>query len=537
MHLARPQRDARIYALFKWEGSLSPLLPRSLRAYLKVTSLSYHVVIDELSVSLSRASLEPLRLSLPLNFQQCAVPTARSAMRSTIQSSRPRLVRCSVAHVSKPSYESIVPPWTVFTRAEHAIATPPAPKESYRRVLTGHFQPSPIRVTELPIFLRDACSCPKCVDTSTSQKLFETVDIPLNIEIQSNEATQGDDISVTWRNDIPGYEHHTSIYSKSSFNKWKSIRHRLQASHSLMIQTPWDRTMIESKNLTLDYDSYMNSPSTLHKALNHLHNYGLFFLASVPSDTTSISTIGTRIGPLQNTFYGSTWDVRSVPSAKNVAYTSSHLGFHMDLLYMADPPKVQILHCMKASTSGGESLFSDALAAIFALLKECKPDDKIRMSRLFDLPVTYRYKNDGHWYQYSRPMVETNYIAQRDKYTPGSGKISAINWSPPFQAPFEVSITQPSLNNYIRTAKQFKALVEDNAAVFETRMDEGTCVVFDNRRILHARRAFSSEGGERWLRGAYVGGDDFMSRLRMLNEEYGLVNNRKPKVETNDEVV
>ncbi|KAI4127188.1 MAG: hypothetical protein LQ347_004704 [Umbilicaria vellea] len=454
-------------------------------------------------------------------------------MRSTIQSSRPRprLVRCSVVHGNKPSYESIVPPWTAFTRAEHAVATPPAPQKLDRRTKDGRERTRSVALKERPVFFRDACSCPKCVDKTTSQKLFETVDIPLNIEVQSKETTQGDDISVTWRNDIPGYEHHTSIYSKSSFTKWGTLEGRLRASHSVMFQKPWDRTTIESKNLTLDYDSYMNSPSTLHKALDHLHKYGLFFLAAVPSDTTSISTIGTRIGPLQNTFYGSTWDVRSVPSAKNVAYTSSHLGFHMDLLYMADPPKVQILHCMKASTDGGESLFSDALAATFVLLKDPVANEELRLSSLFSFPVTYRYKNDGHWYQYTRPMLETSHNSYRNKYLPDHRRITAINWSPPFQAPFEVFTDQLSLTKFIRAAKQFKALVEDNAAVFETRMDEGTCVVFDNRRILHARRAFSSEGGERWLRGAYVGGDDFMSRLRMLNEEYGVLQAAEDKVE------
>lgn len=346
--------------------------------------------------------------------------------------------------------------------------------------------------------------------------------------------TQNGDISITWQNDIPGCTQHTSIYSESFVDRYQSLISRIRASYTSMIQMPWDRVTIESKKLTLDYDSYMSSATTLHRALQHLHNYGLFFIASVPTDPTSISTIGTRIGPLQNTFYGPTWDVRSVPSAKNVAYTSSHLGFHMDLLYMADPPKVQILHCMKASTHGGESLFSDALAAVFAILRregqEGKDGDGKQSGSMFHHPVTYRYKNDGQWYQYTRPMFETNLVYQKNKCLLRSGRAAAINWSPPFQAPFEIDITQTRLGEYLKMAKQFKAHVEDDAAVFETRLDEGTCVVFDNRRVLHARRAFSSEGGERWLRGAYVGGDAFMSRLRMLNEEYGPAEDVEAKV-------
>ena len=56
--------------------------------------------------------------------------------------------------------------------------------------------------------------------------------------------------------------------------------------------------------------------------------------------------------------------------------------------------------------------------------------------------------------------------------------------------------------------------------VFEYRLKEGECVVFDNRRVLHARRAFDASQGERWLKGAYVDDDVFFSRLRVLQERF-----------------
>jgi hypothetical protein len=51
-------------------------------------------------------------------------------------------------------------------------------------------------------------------------------------------------------------------------------------------------------------------------------------------------------------------------------------------------------------------------------------------------------------------------------------------------------------------------------------MQEGECVIFNNRRVLHGRKAFDAEGGERWLKGAYVDTDVLMSRWRVLNEKY-----------------
>lgn len=51
-------------------------------------------------------------------------------------------------------------------------------------------------------------------------------------------------------------------------------------------------------------------------------------------------------------------------------------------------------------------------------------------------------------------------------------------------------------------------------AIFQTKLCEGTCVIFDNWRVLHARKGFS--GGERWLRGAYVGEADFQKCMLEL---------------------
>ena len=45
----------------------------------------------------------------------------------------------------------------------------------------------------------------------------------------------------------------------------------------------------------------------------------------------------------------------------------------------------------------------------------------------------------------------------------------------------------------------------------------GDLVIFDNRRLLHARDAFDvSQGGSRWLQGCYLERDEARSRLRML---------------------
>ncbi len=266
----------------------------------------------------------------------------------------------------------------------------------------------------------------------------------------------------------------------------------------------------------ISYNSYMKSEKSLHEALTQLSRYGLLFLSDVPSSEESVINIGTRIGPLRDSFYGRTWDVKSVPNAKNVAYTHQNLGLHMDLLYMREPPGLQLLHCLRASCSGGNSLFSDS----YRTATRFREADAFHFKALLNFPVTYHYRNAGQHYHYTRPTVELEKYGY-DKKAPD---IAAVNWAPPFQAPFEIDIgcsyRGKVLGAYLEAARRFAGLVEADTALFELRLEEGQCVIFNNRRVLHARRAFDIGTGERWLKGAYLDSDVFFSKLRVSTESF-----------------
>lgn len=398
------------------------------------------------------------------------------------------------------------------------------------------------------VFLRDSCSCVLCVDPSTTQKRFESADIPPDIHPASLDLRDDGSVQIKWERDIPGFDDHMSVYDPSFGDRNKDLQSRLEAtSNAQDRRIPWDYKIISRKIETVDFSSYMNSPAKLFSSLEHLNQFGLLFLHSVPSRLDSVTAIAKKIGPLKETFYGSSWDVKSIPSAKNVAYTSTHLGFHMDLLYLDDPPGLQILHCLQASTQGGESLFSDALRAV-AQIQKSRPDLYTILERF---PVTYHYRNNHEYYQQTRPHIEVttsphdawNYEGDPEILRPAA-PIKAINWSPPFQAPFLVDIgddtrplpthedrttnldasqsTQPpgsEFHRYLEAIRYLKRELEADDAVFEQKMEPGTAVIFDNRRVVHARRAFENQGGERWLRGAYVNTDAFRSRLKVLKEE------------------
>lgn len=188
---------------------------------------------------------------------------------------------------------------------------------------------------------------------------------------------------------------------------------------------------------------------------------------------------------------------------------------------MENPPGLQLLHCLRASEKGGESLFSDTFSACQSMQEKFND----QLGTLQQFPVTYWYKNDGVNYQHTKPVIERCSNAFERPY-------EAVNWAPPFQAPFFVGVGNgssdcfqgsvpynSSLKSYIKAAKTFKNFIEDPASVYETKMEAGTCAIFNNRRIVHARRGFEDREGTRWLRGCYVDTDAFASQLRALYEE------------------
>jgi len=370
------------------------------------------------------------------------------------------------------------------------------------------------------IFLRDSCTCAQCVDTSTRQKRFDSADIPSNIRIRSVESgKRTGNITLTWKHDIPGFgPDHTTVLS---YNKWLKGAPYSPVTHTYQDgKQAWLESHISRNIRTFTYQDYMSDDRVVYELLRQLQKFGLVFIKDLPEAESSVVETANRIGPLKNTFYGETWDVRSVSNAKNVAYTDVHLGFHMDLLYMQQPPRLQLLHCLRASEQGGVSLFSDSYRAMQQLYEF----DQAAFWTLVETPVNFHYDNDNHHYFRSRRTFE---LQQGISEIPeNSAKVwkymEAVNWAPPFQAPFnhtggEVALAK-SMRAWHGAAQTFRDLTESHRAVYRRQMKPGECVIFDNRRILHARTAFA--GGERWLRGAYLDDDPYLSKMRVLERTY-----------------
>lgn len=354
--------------------------------------------------------------------------------------------------------------------------------------------------------LRDACECDKCVDPHSGQKNFGTTDIPSQLSVQSSRRMDDASLEVIWDKDFLTGEQHKSIFPAEQIRSWFLNPNGRQPKAPLPTQRLWDSETFAASPCRVEYDDWMSDGRKFQEAVAQLHNYGLVFIDSVPKSEESVVSIATRIGHVMETFYGRTWDVRSKPQAENVAYTNTFLGLHQDLLYTADPPRIQFLHCLENSCEGGESIFSDSLRA--AKLVGLGPPD------LYDALCTrrlrYHYKKDGHFYEQTRPVLDSK----------GKGDVF---WSPPFQSPGQrVSKTRGGhklMTKWVEAAKIFRKFLEDEEWLYEHKLRPGQCVIFDNLRVMHGRRRFDTSAGSRWLKGTYVSNDEWKSKKMTLAKE------------------
>ena len=188
---------------------------------------------------------------------------------------------------------------------------------------------------------------------------------------------------------------------------------------------------------------------------------------------------------------------------------------------MTNPPNFQILHCLQASTTGGgESVFVDAFRAAEMILQ--KSPNRAEHP-LCTYPVPYHYHHvdakadlrNNHSYAHSHPVIE---LDERQN-------IVNVNWSPPFQAPLRpdppkngFGVPPCPLRDWHQAAQEFAQIIDRPDMQFEYLLKPGEAVIFNNRRVLHARMAFDVAKGPRWLKGAYIDGDSVWSKLGVLRE-------------------
>lgn len=275
----------------------------------------------------------------------------------------------------------------------------------------------------------------------------------------------------------------------------------------------------------VSYDSIKSGEKGVYHWLKELNEHGVVIVQGAPTVEDTVLDVASIIAKPIYTIYGESFEVAVDPEPINVAYSPVALAAHVDLVYYESPPGLQLLHCRQFddSVEGGESTFIDGFYAA-EILRRRNPE---AFQTLCRVPATFQKVH------YSR-VTPVHLVTQRPHISVGGPNgdeyVTGVFWAPPFEGPLRVpeEDVQKYYEAYVEFSKVLQQMEDEEIpGLIKFRMRPGEISVFNNRRMLHGRRAFwKAEGkgvgnGKRILQGCYLNIDEYKSRFNVLVNTIG----------------
>ncbi|XP_032080386.1 gamma-butyrobetaine dioxygenase isoform X1 [Thamnophis elegans] len=352
------------------------------------------------------------------------------------------------------------------------------------------------------VWLRDNCQCPDCFLHSAKARKLLLENLDIDIEVKDVILTeQKKKVNIVWPDD------HTSEFEAEWLKKrCFSDQARAKAREELFLSERqyWGS---ELELPTMDFEEVLHSDERAYKWLVTLKKVGIVLLTGAAIKQGEILKLGQRIGFLRLTFYGPTWQVQDKLDANNVAYTTEKLSFHTDYPVLQFPPGIQFLHCIKQTSTGGESEVVDGFHVANKLKEQNPCAFKILTSTFVDFTDT------GVDYCDFAMQAKQRIIDVDEK-----GQVIRINFNNATRDTI-FDIPAEKVKPFYAALKDYVVLLNSTDYKYSYKMKPGDIVVFDNWRLLHGRQSYQA-GAEisRHLEGAYADWDVVMSRLRNLQK-------------------
>jgi gamma-butyrobetaine dioxygenase len=344
------------------------------------------------------------------------------------------------------------------------------------------------------IWLRDNCSCADCRHPGNGQKLFNIGDIAEGIRVDEVREDNGK-VHVRFAPDG-----HAAVFDGEWLRTWSLAEG--QAPPDLRTEDAkrtWDATDVGPLP-NADWVAYQNDPAVKAAALDAVVRLGFVVLRGVETTERRVLDVAESFGFIRDTNYGELFDVRIEANPVNLAFTGLPITPHTDNPYRDPVPTLQILHCLRNATQGGDSGFVDGFKAA-ALLREENPEAFDVLSRI---EVTFEFSSADAELSATRPMIGL------DPY----GRVREIRFNNRSMQP--VRLRAADSERFYTAYRAFAEVINRPQLQIVFRMRPGDCVIFDNIRLLHARTGFEGEAGERHLQGCYADLDGLESTLAVL---------------------
>ncbi|HUV22609.1 MAG TPA: gamma-butyrobetaine dioxygenase [Gammaproteobacteria bacterium] len=343
------------------------------------------------------------------------------------------------------------------------------------------------------LWLRDHCQMPASRNLANGQRLLNITDIPLDIGI-ADASLDGHRLVIEFTGDG-----HRSEFDLDWLRNNCYCLNQAQDDRSEARKTLWDKQFFDDGLPRCHYADFCNRPGAQLAALRAVRDLGFVVLDGVDCESGEILRVIKQFGFVRETNYGPLFDVRTTVDPTNLAFTNLGLGCHLDNPYRDPVPGLQLLHCLESSTTGGESILQDGFMAAGILRLE-NPAHFELLSRNW---INFRFRDGASDLQARVPFIEVNDHEQVIKVRFNNRSIDTLKLPPAIMREF-----YPAYRHYAEILER-----EELQVVFK--LQPGELMLFDNTRILHARKAYSATG-TRHLQGAYSDLDGLYSSLRRL---------------------
>lgn len=345
------------------------------------------------------------------------------------------------------------------------------------------------------------------LETMTRESMLEPRDLPTERDLRAATVDDSGALVLDWSDG-----RNTRVHP--GWLRYVADDAHLPAS-ALPVQTMWTAADF-SVPPTIDGSRIVDDDDVLEQWLSLLVQYGLCRLTDTPTDLDFTRRLISHIGPIRDTNFGPVWSVQLKPNPDSTAYTRLDLGQHTDLPTREVPPGFQFLHCVENTVAGGWSRMSDGWAVVEAIRTEH--------------PDAYEALTTLEWVFMNRaPDAEHRWIGPIIDHGSRHQPLTLRAFYPVRSAPHMAHEDIPRAYESLRL---FAEIARDPRFQVAYPFQPGDLVGFDNRRILHGRDAFESNGA-RHLRGCYCDHDDVHSRLRVLRRG---AHNPSAKIPTTQEV-
>lgn len=339
-----------------------------------------------------------------------------------------------------------------------------------------------------PLWLRERCTDPASMDATTGQRLHNPSDLDPCPGIESVRQSADGALHVRFTDGASG-----------AFTLARILAELPEAGDAtLPAPAPWSAA--QSAHGAFAWGD-MADGAACRAALRAFLTDGYIILSGVPSTDGAVLQVGRHFGFPRETNFGTQFNVRSVPGASDLAYTSLALDPHTDNPYRQPVPGIQLLHCLTNETEGGLSTLVDGLAVAEELGRSA-PDAFAILTRIL---VRFHYRDDT-----------TNLVAEAPILSlDAAGRFAAIHHSP--RLDFVPLLPMEQLDRFYAARRLLDRMLRSDQFERRFRLGNGDLIMFDNQRLLHGRTGFDPQQGLRHLQGCYIDSDGPRSLYRVLS--------------------